>query len=304
MAIKEECDRAITQLYNLTRGHALSRGRNYTTLEDVSLIIKTVLSTASIERVTIFDLLLAHKGTMTTSQIADSLNISQPTALRTMTELKALGLVEMVNGNSNSPAKITLDPQFNWIFDKQFLELRNGFVPSDNGEYMKKERKEKLPPSNEKNENSDSSETKDEDDEGRNSGGGAHKEKSPLTHDNLMSSNEQHKEKISSTTENNDNSPNDEDSNTDPKPRKIEIKFTPDYEAGKPIFSQVFEDLAEDNNGLVNYDKLQDRLVSTGKFFVGEAVLMIEHMEKIGEIEQTEKYHVYRRRGGYLASPD
>jgi hypothetical protein len=59
---------------------------------------------------------------------------------------------------------------------------------------------------------------------------------------------------------------------------------------------RVFEDLAKDNNGLGYYDKLQDRLVSTGKFFVGDAVLMIEHMEKIGEIEQTEHYHVYRRR--------
>ena len=82
-----------------------------------------------------------------------------------------------------------------------------------------------------------------------------------------------------------------------------EIKFTPYYEAGKPIFLHVFEDLSNQGNGLVNYDKLQERLVSTGKFFVGEAVLMIEHMEKIGEIEQTEHYHAYRRRGN-LTSPD
>jgi DNA-binding transcriptional ArsR family regulator len=157
MAIKEECDRAIQQLYNLARGHALSGGRNYITLDDIPLIIKVVLSTASIERVTIFDLLLAYKGTMTTTQIATSLNISQPTALRTMTELKALGLVEMVNGDSNTPAKITLDPQFSWVFDKEFVELRNGFVPSDNSEYMKKEHKEKFPLSSQKNENSDPS---------------------------------------------------------------------------------------------------------------------------------------------------
>jgi Mn-dependent DtxR family transcriptional regulator len=45
---------------------------------------------------------------MTTTQIADSLNISKPTALRTMTELKALGLVEMIEGDSNAPATITL----------------------------------------------------------------------------------------------------------------------------------------------------------------------------------------------------
>jgi hypothetical protein len=40
MAIKEECDRAITQLYNLARGHALSGGRNYITFDDIPLIIK------------------------------------------------------------------------------------------------------------------------------------------------------------------------------------------------------------------------------------------------------------------------
>jgi len=86
--------------------------------------------------------------------------------------------------------------------------------------------------------------------------------------------------------------------------KKLELKLTPDYEAGKPIFLGVFKDLAKYNKGLVHYDKLQDRLVSTGKFYAGEAVLMIEHMEKIGEIEQTEQYHVYRRRrrGGSLAS--
>jgi hypothetical protein len=55
-----------------------------------------------------------------------------------------------------------------------------------------------------------------------------------------------------------------------------EIKFTPDYEAGEPVFWRVFEEL------------------STGKFYSGEAVLMIEHLEKIGKIEHTGDYHVYR----------
>jgi hypothetical protein len=86
------------------------------------------------------------------------------------------------------------------------------------------------------------------------------------------------------------------------EPKKQEIKFTPDYEAGKPIFLHIFKDLSNQGNGLVYYDKLQERLVSTGRFFVGEAVLMIEYMEKIGEIERTEYYHVYRRR--INASPE
>jgi hypothetical protein len=42
--------------------------------------------------------------------------------------------------------------------------------------------------------------------------------------------------------------------------------------------------------------------MSTGKFYASEAVLMIEHMEKIGKIEHTEHYHVYRRR--IAASPE
>jgi hypothetical protein len=98
-----------------------------------------------------------------------------------------------------------------------------------------------------------------------------------------MSNDQQHKEKTPSTTENNDNLSND-DGTTSQEPKKLEIKFTPDYEAGKPIFLHVFKELAKDDNGLVHYDKLQERLISTGKFYAGEAVLMIEHMEKIGEI--------------------
>jgi len=56
----------------------------------------------------------------------------------------------------------------------------------------------------------------------------------------------------------------------------------------------VFGGLAKDNNGLVYFDKLQERLTATRKFDAGEAVLMIEHMEKIGGIQHTEHYHVYR----------
>jgi hypothetical protein len=57
------------------------------------------------------------------------------------------------------------------------------------------------------------------------------------------------------------------------------------YEEKEPIFWHVFEELSNDNNGLVDYDKLQERLISTERFYAGEAVLMIEHMVKIGKIE-------------------
>ncbi|HJT47680.1 MAG TPA: hypothetical protein VJ729_05815 [Nitrososphaeraceae archaeon] len=73
----------------------------------------------------------------------------------------------------------------------------------------------------------------------------------------------------------------------------MEIKFTPDYKANEPIFWRVFKDLSKNNNGSVAYDKLQERLISTGKFDSGESVLMIEYMEKKGKIEKTGGYNVY-----------
>jgi hypothetical protein len=58
----------------------------------------------------------------------------------------------------------------------------------------------------------------------------------------------------------------------------------------------VFSELSNDHNELVSYDKLQERLISTGKFYAGEALLMIEHMVRSGKIEHTEEYNVYRRK--------
>ena len=108
----------------------------------------------------------------------------------------------------------------------------------------------------------------------------------------------------SSLPNNNTSDLNDNSSSTglEPKEEGEGIKFTPDYEEKEPVFWCIFEELSNDGNGLVDYEKLQERLLSTGKFYAGDAVLMIEHMEKIGKIEQTGDYHVYRRRKA--ASPN
>jgi hypothetical protein len=150
IATIEEPDRAITQLRNLARGHALSQGRNYITIEDIPLIVKVVLSTASVERVVIFNLLLAHRGRLTTSIITESLNTTTPTALRTMTEFKALGLVDMKEAEGNR--KIVLKSEFEWFVSEDFDKLREGFEPTDNSAYLiRASHKEKTPPTSQKN---------------------------------------------------------------------------------------------------------------------------------------------------------
>lgn len=135
--IIEEPSRAITQLYNLARGHALSQGRNFITEADIPIVIKVALSTASVERVSIFDILLEWGGTLTTSQIEYSLNTSKPTARRTMTELKALELVDMEKSGDYETAewKITLKGAFDWFKSDEFRQLREGFIP--NSEFLK-----------------------------------------------------------------------------------------------------------------------------------------------------------------------
>ena len=121
----EEPDRAMQQVTNLARGHALSQGRNYITLNNISIIISVVLSTASKERVTIFDLLLAHDGKLTASEISMSLNMSLPTARRTMLELWVLRLVDKDNPDDNSSVKeISLKPEFRWFISEEFARLR------------------------------------------------------------------------------------------------------------------------------------------------------------------------------------
>lgn len=144
--IREDPERAMTQLRNLAKAHAVSRGRTYLTMDDIPLLIKVVLSTASRERTMIFDLILAGDGKMTTNQIVKSLNISSSTALRTMAELKALELVSGNFGNedylyegienySNEQYKITLHPDFEWFLTDEFRKLREGYIPKGECKY-------------------------------------------------------------------------------------------------------------------------------------------------------------------------
>lgn len=126
----EDPSRAMTQLRNLARGHALSKGRNHVAKEDLSILVNIALSTAPVERVAIFNLLLANSGKLKTSDIIRGLNTTHPTAQRTMVELSALGLVEMKKEEekSNSEYQVTLKDEFSWFLEEEFQDLKEGVL--------------------------------------------------------------------------------------------------------------------------------------------------------------------------------
>jgi hypothetical protein len=130
---------------NLAKGHALLYGRNYITLEDVPITIKTALSTAQIERVSLFDLLLAHNGVLNTTQMEDYLSFSPPTIRRIMTEFKATRLVKIEAVGSSHQQSMCLKDEFRWFLSDEFKKLRGGFIPTDYHEFMQP-KKENSPP--------------------------------------------------------------------------------------------------------------------------------------------------------------
>ena len=139
--IIEDPSRAITSLANLSKGHASLTGRNHITIDDIPILIKVVLSTAPIERVMVFDLLLSHNGELTTSKITGSLKMSHPTAIRTMRELEVLELVDSHKGPDfdNAPISIRLKKEFDWFLTEEFKSLRGEFVPDGKSKYDKDE---------------------------------------------------------------------------------------------------------------------------------------------------------------------
>ena len=110
------------------------------TIEDIPIVVKMVLSTAQIDRVKIFTLLLASKErSLSTSRINLSLNISSQTARPKMTEFKAIGLVDEEYLGSNYELSIKLKCEFDWFLSKEFNQIREGFEPADYRKYLKED---------------------------------------------------------------------------------------------------------------------------------------------------------------------
>jgi predicted transcriptional regulator len=143
----EDPTRANTVLYNIARGHASLYGRNYITRDDLPIVIHTVFSTAQIERVSIFNLLIANNGMLSTDEILEFLNVTRPTALRTMTEFKAIGLVTIEEADTGIKGRPTmlmvLKPEFKWILTDDLIKKKVPHTPhifEGNGKGNKKNR--------------------------------------------------------------------------------------------------------------------------------------------------------------------
>lgn len=139
--------RAMTQLYNLARGHALSQGRQQVTItDDLPLIVKVVLSgAASVERVKVLNLLLSSGDIYTTydaNEVSEAIGTSIKTAKRTMAEFKALGLVEIIElGNDGQPEiQMRLKDGFDWFFTKEFQDLKGDYEPGDFKNFLVKKK--------------------------------------------------------------------------------------------------------------------------------------------------------------------
>jgi hypothetical protein len=63
------------------------------------------------------------------------------------------------------------------------------------------------------------------------------------------------------------------------------------------VFWQKFSELERLDTGIVEHKQLQDSLVSTGKFYAGDAHYTIEKMLKSGQIVEVD-FHRYRRKEG------
>jgi DNA-binding Lrp family transcriptional regulator len=142
-SLPEHPQRAAEILFNLAKGHALLYGRNYVTMEDIPTTVKTVMSTAQIDRVKIFSLLLADgKNWLPTSKIIESFHISPQTARRRMKEFEVIGLVDEEYSGSSHELAIKLKPKFSWFLSEEFNQVRAGFEPADYRKYLKEKEKQ------------------------------------------------------------------------------------------------------------------------------------------------------------------
>lgn len=123
----ENPDRINQLFYNLTRGHALIRGRKNIEAEDLSPIFELMLDSAPLMRPKLLRKLMECGGKMTTSHVMTELKCSQTTANTEMETLILLGICSVSQnptGQAGRPEKtISLLDEWNWFISEEYKKL-------------------------------------------------------------------------------------------------------------------------------------------------------------------------------------
>jgi hypothetical protein len=168
--------------------------------------------------------------------------VSATTALRTMAEFKAIGIVDREEAvvESKSVMQIDLRPEFKWFLSKDFERLKEGFTPTDKKEFLKH-------------------------DVGKKSSDEVGKEKFPLTHTNFSFF--------------------DDD--------QLETFWCIVDELEQEQYSHLSSTMEVDKK-TIGGQELKNHLVSSKKFFIGDAVRIIEDMVTTDKLEKV-SFDTYRR---------
>lgn len=133
--IEEHPDRINQLLYNLARGHALVSGRENIEQEDINVVLRVALDSGKPTRAQLFKSLIENNGTLKTSQVKELLKCSTNTALKSMEEMRLLGLViseenlQDAEFRGRPETSVDLVEDFRWL-----LKPRDDEVVSHSGE--------------------------------------------------------------------------------------------------------------------------------------------------------------------------
>jgi hypothetical protein len=107
--------------FNLLKGRALIHGRVYVEEEDLQILPMIVSSSIPSERKDTFKLLVRRGGEVTSKEIENAFNVSNPTAVQILREFEALGVVNLSGGAGNKPLEMELKDK--WFLTDEFKRL-------------------------------------------------------------------------------------------------------------------------------------------------------------------------------------
>jgi len=125
----EKPDRINQALYNLARGHAVACGRMTLNDEDIAIALSVALSSAPLERVKLFKLLIKNNGELNSKIVMSELGFSNTTSLRLIgmfQQLKIIDVEEKVTLEPGRPEKVArIKEEFSWFLSSRFKKLNN-----------------------------------------------------------------------------------------------------------------------------------------------------------------------------------